>query len=394
MGYLLLLWVGLVPAAAVVVLAAAGAAGTAAYADDLYVESRCIQDYLFISIYDAEDNGAISGASVRTVPDLLALSVVSQFETDANGQFALAPEHNTGWIWLSSPGYNDRRMSSTCSPGGGIDGGGGVSPSPDYCYAYVYDRMPMTYLPELDSSRSHATVDSLLDFLISKIDDKDRIIYEQVQVLLRAEHHVQPYNGPALAEHTPPDRLCLDAINNANSLLLEALGIVFVTELGVLGQDEIGRMYDEILYRLADMSALEYCDAVDHTSGLADEIVAASDMNGLLASQWTYVEAQTPGFYYGDGSGSDDRYYYDDANDRLYHYDDANDLHYYYDDANDRHDCYMFCDSDDYEPGWARYLDYDGALEACWDVEANPERIGTDDWYWCKELERHLSGGS
>ena len=54
----------------------------------------------------------------------------------------------------------------------------------------------------------------------------------------------------------------------------------------------------------------------------------------------------------------------------------------------------MFCDSDDYEPGWARYLDYDGALEACWDVEANPERIGTDDWYWCKELERHLSGGS
>ncbi len=423
------------------VVLAAGGAPQAAYADDFVVDAQCVGDVWFATIYDADYGGAwaeraLPDTRVMTIPSAGSTNVVSAFATDAKGMLLLEPENNTGWAWISKPGYNDKKVRTWCSTA--YDRLFHSEQFASYCYDHAYGTLPATYLPAIDGLYD-ASVHSIVEFFDSQIVRQNGIIEGQIREIENLTSVIRAYNGTYTyhgISNDTKDRLCLASLKEMTSMGYEALGMMHFSRLGVLDGDTLLHQREALLENLGALAAaMPSCTYGAH--GLGDDAVAELEALAALTSELErqatlqeeagQAEPQAPpqapqhppaqsgrpaqqGYYYygNDYYAGDGRYpySYNSNNDRngLYHYDPAGSGQYDYgrhsagenydpaehEDHDHVHRCVTFCDSSEYEPGWARYLDKHGARDACWDVESDPDRIGTDDWYWCKDLERFL----
>lgn len=420
--------IGMFLASIVIIIVALGASHNIAHADDFVVETQCVNNYLFVTIHNDDDYNPIHDIKIRTIPDLRASKIISTFDANTDGSFILSPKDNTGFAWFSSPGYNDQKISTSCDS---IDKISQNKQFENYCHAYISNKMPI-YMPEF---KEQPSLPSLVEFIGSKLDTKNVLIYEQIQVIraLLDEYNIsQSTNSTISAKNYHPSSqsniLCLENIKAANSLMFEIYGMIYAAEeFGIIMPDQ------DVLVKLAavkynlNTTNASWCNVTNHTSDLDREIASAYKIASLLLAQWEsqiqesqmlnpvatimsasmlsnhnyYVSSQNSENYYSTMDSSRNinsninttSHFSYDVNNQSFYYDRYNtyaNLPYNYDNHNYT-DCYTFCDSDDYEPDWARYLTVQDAAEACWDVEADSDRIGTDDWYWCKELERHIN---
>jgi len=84
-----------------------------AYADDFTIQSECDNGSWKATIFSDEGN-PLPNVNVRTIKSLSTSSFESKFLTDENGKVEIPPEENTGFIWLSKGGYNDKKIGIQC----------------------------------------------------------------------------------------------------------------------------------------------------------------------------------------------------------------------------------------------------------------------------------------
>ena len=434
------------------------------YADDFVADAQCVEGHWYVTIYDEQlygddagsgqlvldapnDSGLLSGVSIRTIISLGSSDVKSSFETDNSGSFFLAPEYNTGWVWLSKPGYNDQKIKSSCDTA--YDAFSYSEQFASYCYDYTFAAIPATYLPVMiDGQISDGSVKSIVDFFDEQITLRDNMIRAQSQeikalldvlvydnatgydVVVDAANDTNTPGAITTLSNNTKDTLCLLHIQDATSMVYEMLGALHVLRSGILevggSQDAWDMWLEDLTKRTLSLKDTPYCSdgVVGSTPKMTEKLRAGLEtlhtlhaelerqikerqyLSSLTASSQQVSSYQQQPTYY-----NSDYYYtgnnrYDRSNDvvNFYNYDNSKlgdqnsrdtSRNYNLEDHED-HDhghsnCITFCDKDDYEPDWARYLDKYGALEACWDVDANPDRIGTADWYWCKDLAKYLS---
>ena len=432
------------------------------HAADFVADAQCVEGHWYVSIYDMsihkdnagtargeenprKDSGLLAGVSIRTIESAGSSSVKSIFETDENGSFFLAPEHNTGWVWLSKPGYNDQKVRSLCDTV--YDTFSYSEQFASYCYDHTYQFVPMTYQPAMSGVQSDAvSVKSIMDFFDGQITLRDEMIKKQTQEIKRLADSLKNNSStssviPALSNNTN-DALCLLHIEDATGKAYEALGALYAQRSGILVEhgavDTRVLGYDDVnsTQMAFDVGAAEYCSdittqetAQEVGAGLETLQVLYEEMRrqavnlqyeslvlslGGVSSHYQQQPQQNQSYYYynnnyylddsyyygstsTNNNGERGFYYYDATGSKPYDYTNHDQTQNYNSEDHENHDhthgyCVTFCDQYDYEPDWARYLDKHKAREACWDVEADPDRIGTDDWYWCKDLGKYLFG--
>ena len=430
------------------------------YAADFVADAQCVEGHWYVSIHDMsiqrdnagtargeenprKDGGLLPGVSIRTIESAGSSNVKSIFETDENGSFFLAPEYNTGWVWLSKPGYNDQKVRSSCDTA--YDAFSYSEQFASYCYDYAYQFVPMTYLPVMSAVQSDVgSVRSIMDFFDGQITLRDETIKKQTLEIKRLADSLNNNNNtsvtPALSNSTN-DALCLLYIEDATSKAYEALGALYALRSGILAEhdavDTRALGYDDVNSAQVafDAGVVEYCSDITipetaqevgagletiqvlyeemrrQAVNLQYELLALS-LGGASSHHQPHTQQNQSYYYYDnnyylddshyDGSSTSTRnnderdfYYYDATGSKPYDYANHDHTQNYNPEDHEDHDhthgyCVTFCDQYDYEPDWARYLDKHKAREACWDVEADPDRIGTDDWYWCKDLGKYL----
>ena len=448
------------------------------HASDFIVDAQCVSGHWYVTIHDenngidnekhlSENTGIIQGVSIRTIPSIGSSNVKSTFETDKSGSFFLAPEYNTGWVWLSKPGYNDQKVRSSCDTA--YDAFSYSEQFASYCYDYVYQFIPMTFLPEMAHTLPSHTIKHVMDFFDAQITSRDETITMQTleikalldffdaQITSRDETiKVQTLETNVLSNtldnnasiihdmisNSTKDEICLLHIDDAISEAYERVGILHINKSGMLKALNTTSMqsftYDDINVEKMKLDGFVNMYCSNTTLETAQKIQIRLDVLDVLyeeqrrqvydlqymllmdmlsdsqSSSSPHQPSSSPPqsplqnyYYYNNNYYLDSSHYHDSNNDRrdFYYYDATGSKPYDYtkhdriknynpkdhDDHDHSHtNCITFCDKNDYEPIWARYLDKYGAREACWDVDADPKRIGTADWYWCKDLGKYL----
>ena len=410
------------------------------YADDFVANAQCIEGHWYVTIYDPHSRGDGAGSglqdvSIRTITSAGSTDVKSTFETNKGGSFFLAPEYNTGWVWLSKPGYNDQKVRSSCDTA--YDAFSYSEQFASYCYDYAYATVPTKYLSDMtaDHMSYGESVGSLMSFFDEQITSRDTVIERQTQEIkdlldvLGYGSATGNATGAITLSNSTMDSVCLLHIKTATNILYEILGALHVYRSGLFEERDFADSWAlwnyDVSERVLGLDALVCDGGAGRTPAMAAKLADELETLQILAAEtrrqidaYKY-ELQTPQqqshpqqsyYYYNNNYYSDDSYYDGNAHD----YNNRNDFYYYdstgskpydygnhntiknYDPEEHRdHDhghgsCVTFCDSSEYEPDWARYLDKYEARDACWDVESNPDRIGTADWYWCKDLDKYL----
>ena len=432
---------------AMVALLASASLLQPSYADDFVADAQCIEGHWYVTIHDAHpyngnmssgqedalrDSGLLQGVSIRTITSAGSTEVKSSFETGKSGSFFLAPEYNTGWVWLSKPGYNDQKVRSSCDTAYDVFSYSRQFAS--YCYDYTYAAVPTKYLSDMtaDHTPYEGSVGSIMSFFDEQITSRDAVIETQAREIkdllgaLGYGNATSNATGTTISlSNSTRDSVCLLHIKTATSTLYELLGALHVFRSGLFEgrdfTDSWALWSDGVYEKVLGLDALA-CDggagrAPEMAAKLADEletlqILAAETQRQIDAYKYELQapQQQQSYYYYNNNYYSDDSYYdgnthdynsrndfyyYDSTGSKPYDYGNHNTIENYDPEEHRDHDhvhsnCVTFCDSSEYEPDWARYLDKYEAREACWDVEANPDRIGTADWYWCKDLDKYL----
>lgn len=83
------------------------------YADDFEVQTSCRESNLIVNI--SEGQVPLSGVTIFTINKLSSTNHEDKFITDENGTATIDSKSNTGFIWITKGGFNDRKISvQTC----------------------------------------------------------------------------------------------------------------------------------------------------------------------------------------------------------------------------------------------------------------------------------------
>ena len=440
------------------------------HASNFIVDAQCVEGHWYVVIYDGdgdgddniydntneknplENMGIIQGVSIRTIPSVGSSNVKSTFETDDSGSFFLAPEYNTGWVWLSKPGYNDQKIRSSCDTA--YDAFSYSKQFASYCYDYTHQFIPMTLLSDMTDTH---TVKHMVDFFIAQIASRDDTIKQQTLDMMTLLDVLNDNNNSTIYDiilNSTKDEMCLLHIDDAIGEAYEKLGVLHVQQSNILstfdmndmqhiayddidaaktklhdvvnthcanvtlqtahkmqvGLDVLDVLYEEQRRQVSDLQYMLFMDTLVYSQQSATQHLQPSSHLHLHQQHQQQQQQQQPAqtyYYYNNNYYLDDNNYDSSGNNRhgFYHYDATDTKPYDYtkhentknynpihhEDHNHSHvNCITFCDQTDYEPDWARYLSIRDAREACWDVDADLQRLGTADWYWCKDLDRYL----
>jgi len=85
------------------------------YANDFKIETKCDEQNLIISLVD-QDGEIVQNVVVRTADGIRGTSnTFDEFSSDENGEVSIDFSENTGYVYISKGGFNDKKMDvKTC----------------------------------------------------------------------------------------------------------------------------------------------------------------------------------------------------------------------------------------------------------------------------------------